>query len=104
MAVVALITAQMLMKPEQTGHAPGIKLTPQANLAGLSRRRNQFNPGGFRFLASLKAHDNVSKDCLLLDSNPYPFGIHEGLNCVMKPLDGGLPALEGSPILEKHDG
>jgi hypothetical protein len=23
---------------------------------------------------------------------------------VMKPLDGGLPALEGSPILEKRDG
>src|SRR5512143_2990653 len=45
MAVVALITAQMLMKPEQTGHAPGIKLTPQANLAGVSRRRIQFKPG-----------------------------------------------------------
>ena len=28
---------------------------------------------------------------------------HE-LNCVMKPLDGSLAALEGSPILEKHDG
>ena len=37
--------------------------------------RNQFDPGGLRFLASLKAHDNFSKNCLLLDSNPYPFGI-----------------------------
>jgi hypothetical protein len=51
MAVVALITAQMLTKLEQTEHAPGIKLTPQANFAGLSRRRIQFDRNGFDALA-----------------------------------------------------
>jgi hypothetical protein len=58
MALVTLITAQMLMKPEQTGHAPGIKPTPQANLTGLSRRRIEFNYMVNANAAKLGASDN----------------------------------------------
>ena len=48
------------------------------------------------------AHERVERDRQAL---PVELVADEDRDdCVMKPLDGGLPALEGSPILEKHDG
>ena len=57
----------------------------------------------FRFYASLKAHDNFSKNCLVLHSNPY-LSAYVKLELRDETFGWATKALEGPLILEDHNG